>query len=299
MSRDHIVRALLSDHDLRVLVAHVTGVAQYAARIHDCEPTAAMVLAQTLVGAALLGGLGKEDQRVTLQLQGEGPLLGQFAEGAADGSLRAYVRAKGVNFAGRDPADLSYSLGPEAHLSVLRDLPSGEFYRGAVALDLPRLDQNLEHFFDVSDQVPTAVAIEVAAGDDGMPVQAVGILVQRMPGGDDRALWQIRERLAGGALRHRLDSAEDIGGLQLALPVAEGLGRLDILEDTPLDYRCTCSRERAERGVMAAGEDEILEMVAKDKGAELACEFCKTVYRFSAAELLAILDSIRSPDDAG
>jgi len=296
MSRDHIVRALLSDHDLRVLVAHVTGVATHAATIHGCEPTAAMVLAQTLAGAALLGGLGKDSQRVTLQLEGQGPLKGLFAEGSADGSLRAYVRAVRVNFPDRDPADLGYSLGPDGYLSVLRELPDGEFYRGAVGLDHPRLDRNLEHFFDVSDQVPTAVAIEAIPGDDGMPARVVAMLAQRLPDGDDAALAAIRERLRAGALREAMEGGGG-GGLQLALPALEGLGRVDVLEDVPLAYRCTCSRQRAERGVMAAGEDEILEMVAKDKGAELSCEFCKTVYRFSAEELLAILDSIRQPDD--
>lgn len=297
MSRDHLVRALLSDRDLRVLVVHATGIAQHAARIHRCEPTAAMVLAQTLTGAALLGGLGKGEQRVTLQLEGQGPLKGLFAEGTADGSVRAYVRAEKVNFPGRDPADLGYSLGPDGYLSVLRELPDGEFYRGAVGLDHPRLDRNLEHYFEVSDQVPTAVAIESIAGEDGMPARAVGLLVQRLPDGDDAALATVRERLRAGALRDQLSQGES-RGLQLALPALEGLGRVDILEDVPLAYRCTCSRERAERGVMAAGEDEILEMVAKDKGAELSCEFCKTVYRFTAEELLAILDAIRPPDGA-
>ena len=297
MSRDHLVRALLSDHDLRVLVAHVSGVGRHAATIHGCESTAAMVLAQTLAGAALVGGLGKGDQRVTLQLEGQGPLKGMFAEGTADGSVRAYVRAPRVNFPDRDPADLGYSLGPDGYLSVLRELPDGEFYRGSVGRDHARLDRNLEHYFEVSDQVPTAVAIEAVRGDDGLPVRIVAMLVQRLPNGDDAALDTIRERLRAGALRDAMRSSED-GGLRLALPALEGMGQIDVLEDVPLAYRCTCSRQRAERGVMAAGEDEILEMVAKDKGAELSCEFCKTVYRFTAEELLAILDAIRQPDDA-
>ena len=67
---------------------------------------------------------------------------------------------------------------------------------------------------------------------------------------------------------------------------------IEVLEDVPLAYRCTCTRERARRGVGAAGRDEILDMVARDKGAELSCEFCKTVYRFEADELLALIDEL-------
>lgn len=295
MARDHIVRALLPEHDLRILIAHVTLTAQHAARIHETLPTAATALAQSIAGAALIAGLGKGDQRVTLQLQGQGPLKGLFAEGSADGSVRAYVQAPRVHFGGRDPADLSYSIGPDAYLSVLRELPNGEFYRGAIGLDHPRLDQNLEQYFRTSDQVPTAAAIEIRTDEEEMPSRVVGMLVQRLPGGDDEALSTITERLHRGALRQAMAEGDD-GGVRLALPAIEGIGELDILEDLPIVYRCTCSRARAERGVIAAGEDEILEMIAKDKGAELSCEFCKTVYRFSAEDLMEILDSMREPE---
>lgn len=295
MFRDQIVRGLLQEPDLRVLIAHTTGVSRHAAKIHGCERTAALVLAQTITGAALLAGLGKDDQRITLQLQGQGPLRGLFAEGAADGSLRAYVQSERVNFPGRDPSDLSYSLGPEGTLSVLRELPSGEFYRGAIALDERRLDRNLERFFEVSDQVPTAVAIEVLPGSDEQPSRAVGLLVQRLPGGDAQTLSRIAGLLHGGALRGALDEG-DGGGMLLATKILQGFGELDVVEDIPLAYRCTCSRERAERGVIAAGQDEILEMIARDRGAELSCEFCKTTYRFTAEELMALLDSLLPPE---
>jgi len=292
MSRDHLVRALLPERNLRVLIAHTTGLSRHAARIHQCLPTSAHVLAQTITGAALVGALGKDQQRVTLQIQGQGPVRGVFAEASADGAIRAYIQAERIHFPERDPMDLSYSLGPEGYLSILRELASGEFYRGAVSLDHSRIDRNLEYFFATSDQIPTAVAIEVLLDESEMIRRSVGLLVQRMPGGDDETLELVKERLRQGALRQAL--AEGDGrGLQLALSAFEGLGTLDILEDQPLEYRCTCSRERAERGVIAAGEDEILEMVVKDKGAELSCEFCKSVYRFTAEELLGILDTIR------
>src|SRR4051812_40152748 len=102
MARDHLLRCLLPDVGLRVLVTHATSVCKEGARLHGCEPTAALVLAHAMTGASLLGGLGKGELRVTLQLEGRGPLGGLFAEGSADGALRAFVRHPHVNFPGRD-----------------------------------------------------------------------------------------------------------------------------------------------------------------------------------------------------
>ncbi len=294
MSRDHILRALLSEHDLRVLACDATTVVQQAVRLQGCERTAAQVFGQALVGALRVAGRGKDEQRVTLQLAGAGPMRGLFTDGTADGAVRGYVQLPQVNFAGTAEADLTRAVGPNGYVSVLREQPNGEFYRAAVALDEPRLDRSLEHYFATSEQVPTTIGIEVDVDADGAVKRAVGVLVQRMPGGDDAALATVRERIHAGARASAADG--ESGGARLVLPLVDGLGELEVLEDRPVSYRCNCTRERALRGVASAGRDEILDMVARDHGAELNCEFCKTVYRFDAEELLRLIDQLSEGD---
>lgn len=291
MARDHLIRAILPEHDLRILVVHATGLSQQAATIQECAPLPGRIFAQALLGSVLHAGLGKGEQRSSLQLEGLGPMAGLFVDASASGDVRGFVRRPQAEIPGDD---VRRAIGPQGYLSVLREMPNGEYYRGAVGLDEERLDQNLEHYFITSEQVPTTVAIEVQAAADGTIARAVGVLAQRLPGGDEKAVRTIAERLRGGALAKGLatDSGSGATVLQFAL---EGLGELEILEDVPLAYRCSCSRERARRGVASAGRDEILDMAARDKGAELNCEFCKTIYRFDAAELLAILDEFLEP----
>lgn len=290
MFRDHLLRCILPGPSLRLLVVHTTQVAKEAARLHGCEPTAAEVLAHALSGAALLGGLGKGDQRVTLQLEGRGPLGGLFAEGSADGGLRAFVRHPHVNFPGRDGSDLHMSLGAGGYLAVLRDLPGGEFYRGVVPL-APRLDLALETYFRSSEQVATAAAVAVRTGEGGIE-RAAAVLVQRLPEGDELAVRRVRERMRTGALTRALDAG--LAGARIADELVADLGELELLEDVPLAHRCPCTRDRALRGVIAAGREEILDMVAREQGAELTCEFCRTPYRFEAGELLELVDRMGS-----
>lgn len=264
--------------------------------MQGCTGTSARILAEALVGALLVAGLGKGDQRVTVQLAGGGPMRGLFTEGSADGKVRGYVQGFRVHFPGGE-ANLHAAIGRDGYLSLLRDLPNGEFYRASVPLDDPRLDRNLEQYFATSEQVPTTVAIEAELDEAGAIARAVGFLVQRLPGGDTAAVESIRERIRKRPLLGARE--EEKGGMRLVLPYLEGLGELEILEDTPIEWRCRCSRERARRGLAGAGVDELLDMVAKDRGAELSCEFCRTVYRFDAEELLQIVDEIQQSSPKG
>lgn len=293
LSRDRLLRATLPENGLRILFVQATDAAKHAAQIHACLPSAGHVLGQALVGAALLGGLGKGEQRVSLQLEGRGPMRGLFTEGSADGSVRGWPRESLVDFPDLDSNELTHSIGA-GYLSVLREMAGGDHYRAAVPLAHPRLDRNLEAYFDSSEQIPTAVGIWVEFGEERQIGAASGLLVQRLPGGNEEALETIRGRMREREKQGPLGEA----GARFDPEFFAGLEEPEILESLPLVYRCGCTRERAVRGVIAAGEQEILDMIAKNEGAELTCEFCRRVYRFETKELMEIYDEAYPAKDA-
>ena len=60
---------------------------------------------------------------------------------------------------------------------------------------------------------------------------------------------------------------------------------LEILEKHPVEYRCYCSRDRVSRALISMGRQELSELIAEQGQAELTCQFCDQVYRFSRQEL--------------
>lgn len=290
MGGDHVLHGIVPAAGLRVVWVHATDAVKEAVRIHQTLPTGTSALARLCLGALLVGGLGKDDQRVTLQLTGRGPLRTQFAEGTASGRVRAFVGAPGVKPApGRDRDDLIQSFGAGAQFVVLREMQGGELYRGTILLESGRMEEVLAAYFQRSEQISTTIALDVRLSDEGAVESARGLLVQRLPDGDDQVLQTLRTALAGGALR-----ATDPG--VGTLPHLPGLETIEVLERSPAVYQCKCSRERAEGGVLAAGKDEILDMIARDHGTSLTCEFCRTEYKFSAAELCALVDRAEGKD---
>ena len=68
---------------------------------------------------------------------------------------------------------------------------------------------------------------------------------------------------------------------------------LEILEKSPIGYRCTCSRERMERALISLGAEELQTMIDEQGHADLTCRFCDNVQHFSREDLEAMVEGIR------
>ena len=68
---------------------------------------------------------------------------------------------------------------------------------------------------------------------------------------------------------------------------------LEILETTPVEYRCYCSRDRMEKALISMGVEEMEALIQEQGQAELACHFCDNVQNFSREELEALLVSMK------
>ena len=68
---------------------------------------------------------------------------------------------------------------------------------------------------------------------------------------------------------------------------------LEILETTPIEYRCYCSRERMERALISLGPEELEALIREQGHAELTCRFCDNVQSFTKEELETMLEGMK------
>ena len=68
---------------------------------------------------------------------------------------------------------------------------------------------------------------------------------------------------------------------------------LEILERSPIEYRCYCSRERMERALISLGPTELQSLLDEQGEAELTCRFCDNVQHFSRQDLEGLLAGMR------
>jgi molecular chaperone Hsp33 len=271
---DRLCRGIFPQRGLRAIFVRVGDTARMARVLHGLYPTSAHLFAQALAGGALLGALQKEKGRVNLQLVCDGPLAGLFVDADTDGNVRGYVRRPNVHFPGDPGRGARAALGGSGFLSVVRQVGDGQHYRSAIELRALDLADDLRRWFAASEQVATALDLAVVPSGDEPLGEVAGVLVQRLPDGDDAAIDAAGGRLAAGALGAavaRGASAQDV----LREVCGEGF---ELLADGEVAYRCGCSEARARTAVSALGRDGVLEVLATDKEAVITCEFCRSRY---------------------
>ena len=92
MTGDALMRGMLADKGLKASVAVVTKAAREGQKLHGLHDVSAMLLGQALAAGALMVSLQKDQTRVNVQLECDGPLRGLFVDAGANGDLRGYVK---------------------------------------------------------------------------------------------------------------------------------------------------------------------------------------------------------------
>lgn len=278
---DRLSRALHPTRGLRALVVQVGDIARMTRLLHGLAPTSAQLFGEGLAAAALVGALQKDEERINLQLECAGPLRGLFVDADPAGNLRGYVRGADVGLPGEASAAAIAAMGGGGFLSVLRVRANGTFYRSSVELRRERLCGALRRWFTASEQVETALELEVLPRGDEPLGQVAGLLVQRLPDGDAAAVAAARQAIDAGAFGEALERGSPALGLVQAV-AGDGW---ELLAEQEVAYRCGCSLDRVRNAVTALGADGVADLAATVGRAEVDCEFCHAHYVLEADEL--------------
>lgn len=280
---DHLIRVVTADGTLRATAATTGRLVEETRLKQGTDPTATVALGRLLTGAALLGSLLKGRQRLALMVEGNGPLQKLHAETDAFGAVRGSVKNP---VAGLPPKnglfDVAGAVGRAGFLHVVKDLGLGEPYRGMVQLATSEIAEDLAHYLTTSEQTPSSVALGVSLEGEGTVGSAGGFLVQALPGGDEAFLALLEERLREFPPVTRL-LGEGVPPLGILERLFEGVP-IKLQGETPLVFRCSCSREQTLRILRSLGQDERVRL-REEGGATVTCEFCREVYRFSPEEI--------------
>src|SRR5919199_1577341 len=298
-SRDTLVRATAADGLIRCMAAVTTERVSEAARRHATSGTVSAALGRTLTGTLLLGAGQKEFDRLTVQVECDGPVGGITAETNAQGTVRGYVR--------NPEADVP--LNSSGKFDVRAVVGGGMFYvtyesgfdiglyrepyRGAVPITSGEIGEDFAYYLAKSEQIPSAVmlGVLVRAKESGETyVEAAGgLMIQVMPGADSATVAAIEESVRRAphttALIREGARAEDL------LRTALGDVPFEILEEREVGFACTCSYERAASLVSSIDTSELESMLREDKGAALTCHFCNETYRIDEPALAGMVES--------
>lgn len=285
---DYLVRATAANAQIRAFACTTKTIAETARTAHNTSPVVTAALGRLLTAGCMMGSMLKgENDLLTLQISGDGPMGGMTVTADAKGDVKGYANEPRVvlpaNSVGK--LDVGGAVG-RGFMNVIKDMGLKEPYVGQTALQTGEIAEDLTYYFATSEQIPSSVGLGVLMNRDNTVRQAGGFIIQLMPFAEEEIIARLEENLGKinsvTALLDGGNSPEQILAILL-----EGL-EPEITEKSPVRFRCNCSKERVEKALISIGRKQLQEMIDEGEEIEVDCHFCNKNYTFSVDELKAM-----------
>ncbi|HEY9577758.1 MAG TPA: Hsp33 family molecular chaperone HslO [Pseudobacillus sp.] len=283
--RDYLVKALAFDGQVRAYAVDTTDTINEAQRRHHTWPTASAAMGRAMTAGVMMGAMLKGEEKITVKIEGGGPIGAILVDANSKGKVRGYVTNPQTHFDLNEHGklDVRRAVGTEGMLTVVKDLGLREHFSGQTPIVSGELGEDFTYYFVASEQVPSSVGVGVLVNPDNSILAAGGFVIQIMPGAEEEVISAIEERISNmtpiSKLIEKGMSPEEI------LYYILGKENVKILEQMPVSFECTCSKERFGNAVVSLGKEEIQEIIDEDGQAEAQCHFCNEKYLFTKDEL--------------
>ena len=241
---DYIVRATAANETVRAFAIKSTELTAEAREIHHTFPVVTAALGRLLSAGAMMGSMMKgEDDKLTLQMKGDGPIAQMTVTADSHGNVKGFPANPSVDIplkrAGK--LDVGGAVG-KGIFTVIMDLGLKEPYNGQVEIQTGEIGDDLAYYFTVSEQTPSAVGLGVMVDTDSSVKHAGGFIIQMMPDVQEETIEALEAKLNGAdpvtTMMDKGMSPEDILEYYLG-----DLG-LKFTETLPVRYHCGCSKDK-------------------------------------------------------
>lgn len=284
---DYILRATAANDQIRAFAITSKDMVSYAQDIHGASPIVTAALGRMLSAASMMGVMLKNDNDLmTLQLYGDGPLKGITVTSDSKGNVKGYPFVNDVVLPHKNgKLDVGGSIFP-GYLRVIKDMGLKEPYVGTTELQTGEIAEDLTYYFAVSEQVPSSVGLGVLINKDASVNCAGGFIIQLLPSCPDEVIEKLEENLKVlPSVTDMLSSGLDpLGMLEKVLNGFD----IDVMDKIPVEFKCDCSVERVERSLISLSKEDLEDIVNDGKPVEIRCQFCNKKYEFSIDEIKKI-----------
>ena len=271
MRTDYVQRFLFENLDIRGRLVCLTGAWQRMLDGRGYPEDIAALLGHTTALNVLLGANQKGSGRVTLQVQGSGPVKLLVADCTAE------LRIRGMGSYEKDFNGFASErnlLGDGRLAVTLEDVRSGQFYQSLVPLEGETLEQIFEHYLSQSEQTTAFLRLKADSG------ALCGLLLEKLPQADARDPdgWNRVKHLASTLT---LDETRDVQPYDLLTRVfPEELMRVFRLY--AVEYHCPYDEGKVKDMLRGLGRKEVEAILAEQGEVVIRNEMCNHEYRFDA-----------------
>jgi len=289
--KDRLIKGISEDQFFKISVVKTTDVVKTARKKHGLSLLNTVLLGRALTGTILMASELKGEERVQLRFEGNGPVGLVVAEASRVGEIRGYVQNPEIEL---DYSGSDVSIGDGLGLGLLTFSKTlyneAEPRRSTIELIEGNITDDLAYYMVQSEQIPSAILIDIGLDDKGNITEAGGILIQRMPDAPEGDIEKLQKKMKSFGPVHKLLEQ----GMYIDDIMEEALHPVSVkeLDRQPLDFFCRCTRKRFIDALAMLGYEDLKEI--SDEGQELVCHFCNEKYHVTESEIKDLLQETKA-----
>ena len=279
---DQLKTALCIDPSARILIVDATDVAERARLQHQLSGAMVKYNAEAMVASVLLSNQIKGEERMSVQIRTEDPFIAFTCDVTARGEIRARIR----------PIHKNIASPLTGVLMTMKHNAQRELYRGVTEITEQSIAEALQIHLSNSSQIPAFLHIDIECTNSKVH-RAIGVLVEYLPlaavtSDTDKATFeevfsplsqQTMETLSEELLQQKLCGKN-----------------LEVVNETPLRWWCTCSQQKTEQILSSLGTTELRSLIEEQGIAHVTCRFCNEEYNVSTERLEQLIELIETGD---
>ena len=284
--KDRIIRATGKKTPFRLVVVDLTATMNEIGKFHNAQGFALKLLAENSIASIFLSASLKFPGTVSLTTRFSGEITRIQSDSTPQGLVRAMIPQPELEaVGGNEPALLPQSvsvvklneLGTRVHESII-EAPSVS------------MGQNLATYLLQSEQIRSAVGIEAAFNkeDPSKLDYAAGFYIEAFPDLEDKDINLI-EVIVQNLPKFKDMNTPEGYNLDELLDQLRGPYEIDIVKEIDPKPYCPCSRERTVATLATLPLKDLKELEAEGKDLEVICDFCRTKYQVTVADLRDII----------
>lgn len=274
---NYVQRFLLEDLDIRGAIVHLDSVWQQMLQDRQYPNPAVKILGEISATALLIGDNLKQAGRLTVQLNGNGPVSMLVID--CDEALHLRGMAKCEQSI--EPQPITDLLG-NGQLVLTLDMSSmKETYQSIVPLDGESIAEIFEYYFKQSEQLSSRLFL--TAADDSV----FGVLLQKLPTTDqqDPDGWARAEALAATISDDYVLSEQPAEKILKQLFFEENIR---VFEQQTVHYGCQENPVKIYAMLRSLGREEVDSILQEFGEVVINDDICNREYRFDALAIDAV-----------
>lgn len=279
-----LIATALNDH-ARIYLFDSKQVVSEAKKLHDLWPTSAAALGRTLSVTALMGLMQKEeDEVVTVQINGGGPIGTILCVGQSNGKVKGFCSNPHIyeTYPNSHKLAVGPAVGTDGYLKVTKNLHLKQNYTSEVKIQTGEIGEDFSYYFLISEQIPTIVSVGVLVDTDDSIKSAGAMIIELLPDHTEEDIVYLENLNLKPISNVLLENNNLHDYLYSLFPNAQ------ILSEKEVKYECDCSRERFLRNLLTLPKKDLIELSEEDS-IEIKCEFCDKRYEFTSKDIEKLL----------